>query len=109
MDDCGLRVEETLYISPRDISRKNDRATKSKCQRENTRRASTTGKHRETWMAAEHERLVCHADDRGIEDLGSVISRTKRTVQTWVENATEQAAEETGDLDYLRVSSLDLR
>ena len=36
-------------------------------------------------------------------------SRSKRTVQYWVEQTAEKAAEETGDADYRRISTHDLR
>lgn len=110
--DCGLRVEETLYVTPGDISRRKDGRS---YQLEVTKGKDTTGeydggKQRETWMTAELERLIYrYADDQDIEDDEPLIPRKKRTVQTWVEKAAERTADETGDSDYLRVSSHDLR
>ncbi|AFK20661.1 hypothetical protein HFX_2997 [Haloferax mediterranei ATCC 33500] len=112
MGDCGLRVEETLHVTPGDISRKTDGRS---YQLEVTKGKDTTGeydggKQRETWMTPELERLIYrYADDQDIEDDEPLIPRKKRTVQTWVEKAAERASDETGDTDYERVSSHDLR
>jgi len=37
------------------------------------------------------------------------VPKAKRTVQYWVEQTAEKAAEETGDDDYRRISTHDLR
>ena len=112
MGDCGLRVEETLFVFPEDISRKKDgrsyelEVTKGK----DTTGEYTGGKQRETWMPADLERQIHrYVREEGIEDDEPLIPRKKRTVQTWVEKAAERAAKETGDTDYERVSSHDLR
>jgi integrase len=38
-----------------------------------------------------------------------LIDRSKRTLQYWVQTAAENAADETGDTDYRRVTTHDLR
>lgn len=112
MGDCGLRVEETLYVTPRDISRKKDGRS---YELEVTKGKDTTGeydggKQRETWMPVDLERQIHrYVREGSVEDDEPLIPRKKRTVQTWVEKAAERAAEETGDMDYERVSSHDLR
>ncbi len=75
----------------------------------------TTGKHtdapyRETWLPVELEwtsnRFVQH---EALEHDEPLIDRSKRTLQYWVENAADAAAQQTGDTDYRRVSTHDLR
>lgn len=84
MGDCGLRVEETLYVTPRDISQKKDGRS---YELEVTKGKDTTGeydggKQHETWMPAELERPIYrYADDEGIEDDEPLIPRKKRIVQ----------------------------
>lgn len=112
MGDCGLRVEETLYVSPGDISRKKDRRN---YELEVTNGKDTTGeysggKQRETWMPVDLERQIHrYVREEGIEDDEPLIPRAKKTVQNWVTKAASRAADETADRDYERVSSHDLR
>jgi len=112
MGDCGLRVEETLHVTPGDISRKKDGRS---YELEVTKGKDTTGeyeggKQRETWMPVDLERQIHrHAREEDIDDGEPLIQRSKKTVQNWVTNASERAADETGDADYERVSSHDLR
>jgi integrase len=112
MGDCGLRVEETLHVTPRDISRKKDGRN---YELEVTNGKDTTGeydggKQRETWMPAEFERQIHrYVSEEGIEDDEPLVPRSKKTVQNWVKNAAGRAADVTGDTDYDRVSSHDLR
>lgn len=112
MGDCGLRVEEMLYVTPGDISRKMDGRS---YELEVVKGKDTTGKYnggkqRETWMPVDLERRIHqHTRRESIEDDEPLIPRSKKTVQNWVTNAADRAAEKTGDSDYERVSSHDLR
>jgi integrase len=112
MGDCGLRVAETLDVTAGDVSRMSDgrhyqlevRAGKD------TTGEYEQGKQRETWMPRDVEVLVNRFQQQAGRDIDEpLIDRKKRTVQHWVERAAEGAADETGDSDYLRVSSHDLR
>jgi integrase len=116
MGDSGLRVREVLDVAPDDISRRSD-GTNFKL--EVTGGKDTTGeydggKHRETWMPrtleAQINRFVQSAGrDLTDGDAVPLVDRTKRTVQNWVTDAAARAADETGDDDYRRVSTHDLR
>ena len=112
MGDCGLRVQEVLDVEPRHISRMSDgrHFELEVVGGKDTTGEYDEGKHRETWLPVDVEGVInryiqqeCIADDQPLVD------RAKRTVQYWVEDAAEAAAEETGDQDYLRVSTHDLR
>jgi integrase len=111
MGDCGLRVAEVLDVTPGDISRRSDgRSWKV----EAVAGKDTSGeyecvKHQETWLPRNLEtrinRLV--QDAVGKDEL--VVDSSKHTIQNWVERACDRVAEETGDDEYRRVSTHDLR
>lgn len=112
MGDCGLRVAEVLDVCPEHIKRMSDgrHFRLEVVAGKDTTGQHAGGKHRETWLPIELERTinryVQHEDiDRG----DPILPNGKRTLQYWVEQSAEQAAEETGDEDYLRVTSHDLR
>lgn len=112
MGDCGLRVAETLDVAPEHISRMKDgrhyalEVTAGK----DTTGEYDEGKHRETWMPRDLEAMVNrYTQENDLPRDTTLIDRKKRAVQTWVERAVDAAAEETGDPDYRRVSSHDLR
>jgi len=112
MGDCGLRVAETLSVSYDDTDRSQDgkhyflAVTEGK----DTTGEFEGGKYRETWLTPDLERdLYRYYDERGLDQSEPLIDREKRTVQWWVEQAAERAAEETGDDDYRKVSTHDLR
>ena len=112
MGDCGLRVAEVLDVKPEHISRKSDGThyDLEVVSGKDTTGEYKGGKHRETWLPRELEALVnryCQQHD--VADDQVLIDRGKRTVQYWVEQAAEGAVEETGDEDYRRVSTHDLR
>lgn len=54
-------------------------------------------------------RCIINATVNGIGEKDPIVDRSKRTLQNWVEDAAARAAEETGDDDYRRVSTHDLR
>ncbi|WP_330633573.1 site-specific integrase [Halocatena halophila] len=112
MGDCGLRVAEVLDVCPAHVSRMSDGTHHSLevVGGKDTSGEYQEGKHRETWVPVELERTINrYMQHEGITHDEPIIDRSKRTLQYWVEQAAEQAAEDTGDDDYLRVSTHDLR
>ena len=109
--DCGLRVAEVLDVTPGDISRRSDgRSWKLEVVAgKDTSGEYAQGKHRETWLPRDLEARINRLVQDGGEDSEPVVDRSKRTVQHWVECACDRAADETGDDDYRRVSTHDLR
>jgi integrase len=114
MGDSGLRVGEVLDVRPRDVSRRSDGRH---YELEVVAGKDTTGdyeggKHRETWLPRDleaHINRLAQGDTLGVADDEPLVDRTKRTLQNWVADAAARAAEETGDDDYRRVSTHDLR
>jgi integrase len=114
MGDCGLRVAEVPDVTAEDISRRSDgrhyelRVTGAK----DTTGTYEGGKYRETWLPVDleaHINRIVQQPANEIEDGDSVVRRSKRTLQNWMERAAAGAAEETGDEDYRKVSTHDLR
>ncbi|WP_255149773.1 site-specific integrase [Halorarius halobius] len=114
MGDCGLRVAEVLDVTPSDISRRTDgrhyklAVTGGK----DTTGEHDGGKYRETWLPVDLEARINQVVQQPINEIGpddAIVSYAKRTVQGWVERASSAAARETGDEDYEKVSSHDLR
>jgi integrase len=112
MGDCGLRASEVLDVEPQHISRMSDG---EHFELEIVGGKDTTGeydggKHRETWLPRDVEATINrYVQEAEIGRAESLIGRSKRTVQYWVEDAAAAAAAETGDSDYGRVSTHDLR
>ena len=114
MGDSGLRVAEVLDVTPSDISRFSDgRHYKLEVSSgKDTTGEYEDGKQRETWIPVDLEARINQVVQNDINEIGPtdpIVSYAKRTVQGWVERAAGRAAEETGDDDYRRVSSHDLR
>jgi integrase len=114
MGDCGLRVGEVPDVRASDISRRSDgRHYKLEVRSgKDTTGEYDAGKQRETWLPIDleaHINRVVQADVNEIGPEDTVVDRSTRTLQDWVDRAAAQAAEETGDDDYRRVSSHDLR
>lgn len=112
MGDCGLRVAEVLDVETQHISRKKDgkHFELKVVGGKDTTGEYQGGKYRETWMPRELEALINrYVQQAGLEAHEPLIDRTKRTVQNWVDDAAATAADATGDTDYTRVSTHDLR
>lgn len=114
MADCGLRVVEVPDVTAEDISRRSDgrhyrlRVTGAK----DTTGTYEGGKYRETWLLVDleaHINRIVQQPANEINDGDPVVRRWKRTLQNWVERTAEAAAEETGDEDYRKASTHDLR
>jgi integrase len=112
MGDCGLRVAETLDVAPQHITRTKDGRHH---QLEVVSGKDTTGeyqggKYRETWLPRDFETtLARYQQQTGLDDTDSFIDVKKRQVQNWVTDAAAEADAETGDDDYRKVSTHDLR
>ena len=112
MGDCGLRVAEVLDVEPRHISRMSDGRSHALevVAGKDTTGEFQEGKHRETWIPVDTETLInryVQTNDIAHDEL--LIDRSKRTLQNWIEKAADAAAEATGDPDYRRISTHDLR
>jgi integrase len=112
MGDCGLRVAETLDVTPGDIKRTSDGAHHllNVESGKDTTGEYENGKQRETWLPRDVEVLLARYQKQN--DLGDddpFVDVGKRQVQNWVQDAAETAAEHTGDDDYRKVSTHDLR
>lgn len=112
MGDCGLRAKEVLDVRPEHIDRRKDGRS---FELEVVSGKDTTGefqggKQRETWMPREFEAQIqryIKENDHPVDE--PLADKTVRTLQNWVNDAAEAAAEATGDDDFLRVSTHDLR
>jgi integrase len=112
MGDAGLRASEVLGVRPEHIKRAKDGRH---YQLEVVSGKDTTGeyeggKQRETWLPVDTEAVINRfIRDNKIGHEAPLIDKSVRTLQNWVADAAEQAAEVTGDPDYERVSTHDLR
>ena len=112
MGDCGLRVQEVLDVTPAHIQRMSDgeHFELEVVAGKDTTGEYDEGKHRETWLPRDVEATINrYIQEAGLDEDDALVPRSKRTVQYWVEDAAERAAAETGDQDYQRVSTHDLR
>jgi integrase len=112
MGDSGLRVSETRSVTYGDVKRtKEGRHYLLRVRRgKDTTGEYDGGKYRETWLPPDLERdLYRYYDERALDEQDPFVDREKRTVQYWVEQAAGRAAEETGDSDFEKVSTHDLR
>jgi integrase len=112
MGDSGLRVAEVLDVEPQHISRRSDG---QHFELEVVGGKDTTGeyhggRHRETWLPRDFEAQINrYTQEKDLADDEPLVDAAKRTVQSWVERAGNRAAEATGDDDFRRVSTHDLR
>jgi len=112
MGDCGLRVAEVLDVTPAHISRMSDgeHFELEIVAGKDTTGEYVDGKHRETWLPRDVEATINrYVQEADVDESEPLVPRSKRTVQYWVTEAAERAAVETGDQDFRRVSTHDLR
>lgn len=112
MGDCGLRVQEVLDVQPRHISRMSDgqHFELEVVGGKDTTGEYQDGKHRETWLPRDTEAIINrYVQQASVGDNDPLIDVSIRSIQYWVEDAAASAAEETGDDDYRRTSTHDLR
>jgi integrase len=112
MGYCGLRVAEVLDVCPSHVDRMSDgrHYGLEVVAGKDTSGSYSGGKHRETWLPVDLERDINrYTQYQEINRDEPLINRSKRTLQYWVETAAETVADETGDNDYRRVTSHDLR
>ncbi|WP_284007814.1 site-specific integrase [Haloarcula pelagica] len=112
MGDCGLRVREVLDVQPRHIDRMTDgrHYELEVIGGKDTTGEYDGGKHRETWLPVDLEATIHrYVTEHDLADDEPLVDKSKRTLQYWVEDAADAAADELGDDDYRRVSTHDLR
>ena len=112
MGDCGLRVAEVLDVEPRHVTRMSDgrHYWLEVVGGKDTTGEYEGGKYRETWLPVDVETLINrYVQAEELADDEPLIGRTTRTLQNWVDDAGATAADVTGDQDYRRVSTHDLR
>jgi integrase len=112
MGDCGLRVAETLDVTPSDVKRTTDGAHHMLNVEggKDTTGEYDDGKQRETWLPRETEvRLARLGKQRDLDDDEPYITVGKRQVQNWLADAAATAAEERDNDDYRKLSTHDLR
>ncbi|MFC7077877.1 site-specific integrase [Haloarcula halophila] len=112
MGDCGLRVREVLDIEPRHIARMTDgrHYELEVVAGKDTTGEYEGGKHRETWLPVDLEATIHrYVTEHDLADDEPLVDKSKRTLQYWVEDAADAAADEMVDDDYRRVSTHDLR
>jgi integrase len=109
MIGAGLRSEEVTTVSPDAVRRTKDGDHwLLRVRGKNTKGGEKTV--RDAWLPEDLEReLYRYAQEREIGKSDPYIPVTPRTVQSWVTEAAEALAEDTGDDDWLHVSSHDLR
>lgn len=112
MGDAGLRSFEVPQVTPDDISRMTDGRHYQLEVRggKDTSGEFQGGKQRETWLPIDTETLInrhIQTDDIGRDE--PLIDVGRRQVQNYVTDAAAAAADDTGDRDYRRISSHDLR
>lgn len=112
MGDCGLRSFEVLDVRPKHITRVSDeRHYKLEViGGKDTTGEYDGGKYRETWMPRNTENIVRnYIQTADIDHDEPIIKVTKRTIQNWLYKTTDEAADRTGDDDYRKISTHDLR
>jgi integrase len=112
MGDAGLRVAEVLDVKPEHITRRSDgrHFSLEVVGGKDTTGEYQGGKYRETWLPRDLESMInryIQEENLAKDDL--LVDRSKRAVQYWTGEAAEAAAEATGDRDYRKVSTHDLR
>mgnify|MGYP000265355968 FL=1 len=112
MGDCGLRVAETLDVTPDDIKRTSDGAHHLLNVEggKDTTGEYEGGKQRETWLPRDFEVLLArYRQENDLDTDDHFVTVGKRQVQNWVRDAAAAAAEQSGDEDFRKISSHDLR
>jgi integrase len=101
MAKCGLRVGETVRVSPDDITTNGG---------ENPYlQVKSLGKTREVPLPHSlHTEIQDYVDEHQTESTESIVDRSERTVSRWVNEATEECYEDTGDETWLDLSTLNL-
>lgn len=113
--ECGLRVSETLDARPSHVRESAADAPDAFfliVPEGKDTSGETAGKWRSTFLPEDllrESQEYCFRADHVADPSDHVFNRSKRTLQKDVERAGEAAAEASGDEDFLKVSSHDLR
>lgn len=112
--EVGLRVNETAKVKPEHIKPSTNPEVEAHFLRvpegKDTTGQLDDGKYREAFLPVDVERLLTrYVRTNEIATGEDVFDVTKRSVQNYIKRSAAKAAEETGDDDFLKVSSHDLR
>lgn len=108
--DTGIRSFEYPQIRPKDIRRSPDGETYLMHIERGKDTENGVGKSRDVPIPSELEReLYRFSQERGLNDDEPFFDVHEKTIQQWVKDAALLLAEETGNDDWEKVSSHDLR
>lgn len=111
--ECGLRVNETAELKRgqwRDSTHPDVDAKFLTIRGKDTTGQHEDGKYREPFLPRSvFETMAQHIVADQIPTGDPMFSVTKRTIQKWIKDTAEQVADETGNDDYRKISSHDLR
>lgn len=110
---CSLRVSETASLKRgdwRETTHPNVNAWFLEIWGKDTTGESENGKYREPFLPPDvFETIAEKGTQDDVQPGEPIFSVTKRTIQKWIKDAAKAVAEETGNDDYKRISSHDLR
>lgn len=112
--EVGLRVSETANVKVAHIRNSTHPEVNERFigvyGKDTTGKLGDMGKFRDAFIPnGLYEETLFHSFDKEIPADQEQFPVTKRTVQEWIKRAAETAAEETGNEDFAKVSSHDLR
>lgn len=108
----GLRAEEMTWITPGDIKQSEDAYWLHVVGKDTSGEHGDDGKERDAYLPREVERELLElqfAADPPLEDEESYFDVTQTRIRQMVTEASEMAAKRTGDDNWHKVSSHDLR
>lgn len=112
--EVGLRVSETTEVTADDIHESThpdvDAYFIGVYGKDTSGKLGDMGKYRDAFLPYDlFNHVMAHSIKEGIAPGEPQFGVTKRTVQQWIKDAAEAAAESTGNSDYNKISSHDLR
>lgn len=112
--EVGLRVSETTNVQVNHVHESThpevDCHFISVLGKDTTGKLGEMGKYREAFLPYElYNKMMALSIKQGAAPNQPIFDVTKRTVQAWVKDAAESAAEATGNENFARISSHDLR
>jgi integrase len=112
--ECGLRVSETVNLEPGDIRESTHPHVEAMFLRvrhgKDTSGKRDEGKYRDAFVPARVEGAAReYAMREGLDDEDPFFDVCKRTLQGYLKDVGRKAAEETGEEDWKKFSSHDLR
>jgi integrase len=111
--ECGFRVNETAKINRGDWRKTTAEGVDAMfltIRGKDTTGETEDGKYREPFLPPEvFETIAEKCVEDQIAPGDPLFSVSKRTVQKWIKNCAKAVAERTGNEDYRKISSHDLR